>query len=54
MAAFPIGVAHSAEFEAKPVWLNGSPAGRIEIGGELETAFNVSVENGRITPQRHP
>ena len=30
------------------VWLNGAPAGRIEIDGEL-TAVSLVVENGRIT-----
>ncbi|MFC1436311.1 RNA polymerase sigma-70 factor [Streptacidiphilus sp. N1-3] len=31
------------------VWLNGAPAGRIEIDGELATAVSLVVENGRIT-----
>jgi RNA polymerase sigma-70 factor (ECF subfamily) len=30
------------------VWLNGSPAARIDIGGELDTAVSLAVENGRI------
>jgi len=30
------------------VWLNGAPAGRIEIDGET-TAVSLVVENGRIT-----
>jgi len=39
----------SVDFEVKPIWLNGSPAARIEIGGELDTAVSLAVENGRIT-----
>ncbi|WP_291416746.1 hypothetical protein [Actinophytocola sp.] len=30
-------------------WLNGEPAARIDIGGEINTAVSVVVENGRIT-----
>jgi RNA polymerase sigma-70 factor (ECF subfamily) len=37
------------EFDATAVWLNGSPAGRIDIGGHVDTAVSVCVENGRIT-----
>ena len=32
----------------RPVWLNGAPAGRIEIGGQL-AAVSLVVENGRVT-----
>ena len=35
--------------ETTAVWLNGAPAGRIEIDGELATAVSLVVENGRIT-----
>ena len=49
VAAFLIGAARSVDFEAKAVWLNGSPAVRIDIGGELDTAVSLAVENGRIT-----
>ena len=35
-------------FETTPVWLNGAPAGRIEIGGHL-AAVSLVVENGRVT-----
>jgi RNA polymerase sigma-70 factor (TIGR02957 family) len=38
----------SADVEVKPVWLNGSPGGRIEIGGEINAVVSFSVENGRI------
>ena len=38
----------AAAFETTTVWLNGAPAGRIEIDGEL-TAVSLVVENGRVT-----
>src|SRR5215217_3260991 len=31
------------------VWLNGAPAGRIDLGGELDTAVILVVADGRIT-----
>jgi RNA polymerase sigma-70 factor (TIGR02957 family) len=34
---------------ATPMWLNGAPAGRIEIKGVLDTAVSVEVINGQIT-----
>jgi RNA polymerase sigma-70 factor (TIGR02957 family) len=37
-----------AAFETKTVWLNGAPAGRIEIDGQL-AAVSLVVENGRVT-----
>lgn len=49
VAAFLIGAARAADFEAKAAWLNGSPATLIDIGGHLDTAVSLSVENGRIT-----
>ena len=30
------------------VWLNGAPAGRIDLAGELDTALSLVVEDGRI------
>ncbi|MPY94045.1 MAG: RNA polymerase sigma-70 factor [Acidimicrobiia bacterium] len=39
----------SVVFEATAIWLNGSPAGRIDIVGEVSTAVSLAVENGRIT-----
>jgi RNA polymerase sigma-70 factor (ECF subfamily) len=35
-------------FTTTPVWLNGAPAARIEVGGQL-IAVSPVVENGRIT-----
>jgi RNA polymerase sigma-70 factor, ECF subfamily len=30
------------------VWLNGAPAARIDLAGELDTAVTFLVEDGRI------
>jgi len=49
VAAFLIATAHQLDFEAKIVWLNGSPGTRIDIGGEVDTAVSIAVENGRIS-----
>ncbi len=35
-------------FETTSVWLNGAPAGRLEIDGQL-AAVSLVVENGRVT-----
>jgi RNA polymerase sigma-70 factor (ECF subfamily) len=35
-------------FSAMPVWLNGAPAFRVEIGGQL-AAVSLAVQNGRVT-----
>ena len=48
-AFFVNAAARIAGIEATPVWLNGAPGARIDIGGELTTALSVTVENGRIT-----
>ncbi|MGH3475228.1 MAG: RNA polymerase sigma-70 factor [Acidimicrobiales bacterium] len=49
VAGFLLRGLRSVDFEAKAVWLNGSPAIRLDIGGELDTAVSLAVENGRIT-----
>ena len=49
VAAFLFGAARSADFEAKAVWINGSPGARIELGGELDTAVSLAVTDGRIS-----
>jgi RNA polymerase sigma-70 factor (TIGR02957 family) len=46
---FVIRRLQSAEVEAKAVCLNGAPAVRFDIGGELDSAVSIAVENGRIT-----
>ena len=35
--------------EVATVWLNGAPAARIDLDGELDTAVGLVVEDGRIT-----
>ncbi|MDK1474923.1 RNA polymerase sigma-70 factor [Streptomyces sp. 549] len=37
------------KFVATPIWLNGAPGARIDLGGRLAAAISVTVENGRIT-----
>jgi RNA polymerase sigma-70 factor (TIGR02957 family) len=49
VAGLLIGGLRSVDFEAQAVWLNGSPAVRIDIGGQVDTAVSFAVENGRIT-----
>jgi len=49
VARLLIGGLRAADVEVKPVWLNGSPGGRIEIGGEVNAVVSFSVENARIT-----
>jgi RNA polymerase sigma-70 factor (TIGR02957 family) len=39
----------SVDFDAVNVWLNGSPAIRLEIDGQVDTAVSLTVEAGRIT-----
>jgi RNA polymerase sigma-70 factor (TIGR02957 family) len=39
----------SVAFDAKAVWLNGSPAIRLDVGGQIDTAVSLAVEDGRIT-----
>jgi RNA polymerase sigma-70 factor (ECF subfamily) len=49
VAAFLGGLARVAvDFTAEPMWLNGAPAGRVDLGGELNTAMSLVVEDGRI------
>ena len=44
-----MGVGRLADVEMTAVWLNGSPGGRIDIGGEVDTVASFTVDNGRIT-----
>jgi RNA polymerase sigma-70 factor (TIGR02957 family) len=37
------------DIEATAVWLNGAPAIRLDLGGRVDTAVSLVVENGRIT-----
>ena len=48
VARLLIAASRSADLKVKGVWLNGSPGGLVNIGGQF-AAVNLSVENGRIT-----
>ena len=49
VAAFLSGLARlTIEFATAPMWLNGALAARVDIGGELNTAMSLVVEDGRI------
>jgi hypothetical protein len=37
-----------AAFKATTIWLNGAPAGRVEIDGQ-PIAVSLVVENGRVS-----
>lgn len=39
----------SSGAEVKVVWLNGAPALRIDIEGDLDTLISLSVDEGRIS-----
>ncbi|HEX7134385.1 MAG TPA: RNA polymerase sigma-70 factor [Iamia sp.] len=39
----------SAAFEARAIWLNGSPAVRLDIDGQLDSAVSLIVDDGRIS-----
>jgi RNA polymerase sigma-70 factor (ECF subfamily) len=49
VARFLVTAGQSADFEARPVWLNGSLACRIDLAGRLDTAVSLVFENGRIS-----
>jgi hypothetical protein len=49
VAGLPIRWLGSVDFEAAAVWLNGTPAVRIDAAGGLNAAVSVAVEDGRIT-----
>jgi RNA polymerase sigma-70 factor (ECF subfamily) len=36
-------------FDAMPMWLNGAPGARIDLGGALDTVVSLVIEDGRIT-----
>ena len=48
VAGLLVGGLRSVDFDAKAVWLNGAPAILLDIGGQLDTAVSLAVENGRI------
>ncbi|MGH3456348.1 MAG: RNA polymerase sigma-70 factor [Nocardioidaceae bacterium] len=50
VAILVAGLTKSAvKLTGTPVWLNGAPGARIEIGGELAAAVSLTVDHGRIT-----
>jgi RNA polymerase sigma-70 factor (ECF subfamily) len=49
VARLLISGARSVDLEVETVWLNGSPAARIDIGGQVTTAVSLEVADGRIT-----
>jgi RNA polymerase sigma-70 factor (TIGR02957 family) len=49
VAGFIIKGARLADFELKAVSLNGSPAVRIDVGGEVDTAVTFAFADGRIS-----
>ncbi len=50
VAAFMAGLSRKVGgFEAKPLWLNGAPAMRIDIGASLDTVASLVVQDGRIS-----
>jgi RNA polymerase sigma-70 factor (TIGR02957 family) len=49
VAAFLSGLGRMVgTFEAKPMWLNGGPAMRIDLDTRLDTVASLLVEDGRI------
>jgi RNA polymerase sigma-70 factor (ECF subfamily) len=48
VAALLMGL-RSVDIEARAVWINGSAAIQLDVGGQLDTAVSLAVENGRIT-----
>jgi len=38
----------AGDFEAMPMWLNGGPALRFDLDGELDTAVSLVIADGRI------
>jgi RNA polymerase sigma-70 factor (ECF subfamily) len=39
----------AAGFEVVPMWLNGGPAMRVDVGSELTAVASLVIEDGRIT-----
>ena len=49
VATFLARAAGTADFDIKVAWFNGWPGVRIEIGGHVDTAVSLCVEDGRVT-----
>jgi RNA polymerase sigma-70 factor (ECF subfamily) len=39
----------AGNFQAMLMWLNGAPALRLDLDGELNTVASLEIEDGRIT-----
>jgi hypothetical protein len=39
----------AGDFTVLPMWINGAPAMRLDLGGELDTAVSFVLDGGRIT-----
>jgi RNA polymerase sigma-70 factor (TIGR02957 family) len=39
----------AGDFEVTPIWLNGGPAARLDLDGELNAVASLMIEDGRIT-----
>ena len=49
VAGFLVRGLRSVDFEVHGVWLNGSPALRLDVDGQVDTAVTLTVEGGRIS-----
>ncbi len=49
LARYLMGASKIENFEAKSTWINGSPAVRIDVGGDVAAVVSFMVENGLIT-----
>jgi RNA polymerase sigma-70 factor (TIGR02957 family) len=48
-ATFLLGAGRLTDFQATLAWFNGAAGARIDIGGRLDTAVSLRIEDGRIT-----
>jgi RNA polymerase sigma-70 factor (ECF subfamily) len=49
VGAFLVRLVELPDFAAMPMWLNGGPAARFDVDGELNTVASLVIEDGRIT-----
>jgi RNA polymerase sigma-70 factor (TIGR02957 family) len=49
VAALLVNGLRAFAIEPRLVWLNGSPAIQLDVGGDLDTAVSLAVEDGLIT-----
>ena len=48
VAGLLISGLRSVDFEARAIWLNGSPAVWVEVGAQFNVAVSLAVEDGRV------